>query len=310
MKSTPVPILLLVLLSAAAGLALEWVWPALSAAGICYLAAVAAAGLHANRDAPYLAAAGVSLATVFTGFVAAISEQATAATAVGRLLLLLAIWGAAVAITRLRRHWQQQRRANEETLQRFEQVATDNEQIMAVMAELQQALRDAEASYSSLVEHLPVHVVRKDRAGRITFANRTLCELLNRPIDEVLGRTDFDFFPSKLAEKYRQDDYNVISRREVFKDVEHYQGPDGTQRYMQVMKSPVIGGDGEVIGVQGIFWDVSENKRQEAELRESEVRKRALFEASMDAIILSDHEAKIVEFNRAAEKMFGYSRKQ
>ncbi len=66
----------------------------------------------------------------------------------------------------------------------------------------QQVLRDSEALYASLVENLPVHVLRKDLEGRFVFANRSFCELLDRPLAEILGRTDFDLFPEALARSF------------------------------------------------------------------------------------------------------------
>ena len=55
--------------------------------------------------------------------------------------------------------------------------------------------RAEEILYYSLVENLPVHVLRKDMEGRFVFANRSFCELVGRPFAEIVGRTDFDFFP-------------------------------------------------------------------------------------------------------------------
>jgi len=310
MKSSPALLLTLVLLALGLGMTLELAWPALRAAWLLYLVAIVVAGQKGGRTEPaWVVAALASLMALVTVGVSP-PPMATAAIVVERGLVLAAIWATAWLTVTLKRQAIQRQRIQQAAEQQIDELAAQLSQADAEFEDAQQALRDAEASYTSLVEHLPVHVVRKDLHGRITFANRTLCELLGRPLEDVLGRTDFDFFPPQLAEKYRQDDFRVMQRREVFRDVEQYQGPDNTLRYMQVMKSPVIDSAGAVVGVQGIFWDVSENKRQEAELRESEVRKRALFEASMDAIILSDHEGKIIEFNRAAEKLFGYTRRE
>ncbi len=65
---------------------------------------------------------------------------------------------------------------------------------------------------------------------------------------------------------------------------------------------------GDVIGIQGIFWDVTDRKVAEIQLRESELRKRSIFETAMDCIIFTDGEDRVVEFNRASEKTFGYQR--
>src|SRR5215469_1378412 len=74
----------------------------------------------------------------------------------------------------------------------------------------EQALRDSEALYHSLVENLPMNVFRKDPQGRFTFANRLFCETLGVASERVIGKTDFDFYQAELAEKYRRDDQQVI----------------------------------------------------------------------------------------------------
>jgi PAS domain-containing protein len=54
---------------------------------------------------------------------------------------------------------------------------------------LEQALRDSEAVYHSLVEQLPMNVFRKDREGRFLFVNALLCRTLGRRREEVLGKS-------------------------------------------------------------------------------------------------------------------------
>jgi PAS domain S-box-containing protein len=125
-------------------------------------------------------------------------------------------------------------------------------------------LRDSEALYASLVENLPVHVLRKDLAGRFTFANRSFCQLLGRPLQEILGKTDADFYPAELARKYREDDRRVAATGELFEDVEGNE-KDGELRYVQVMKSPVCDASGKIVGTQAVFWDVTARERAEAE---------------------------------------------
>jgi PAS domain S-box-containing protein len=78
--------------------------------------------------------------------------------------------------------------------------------------------------------------------------------------------------------------------------------------YVQVIKTPILDKKGNATGVQILFWDVTDRKQAEAELRESEMRKRAVFEAAMDSIVFTDQDGRIVEFNRASEAAFGYHR--
>ncbi|MCX6927608.1 MAG: PAS domain S-box protein, partial [Verrucomicrobia bacterium] len=58
----------------------------------------------------------------------------------------------------------------------------------------EQNLRTSEALYHSLVETLPQNIFRKDLQGRFTFGNQQFCKILNRSLQEIIGKTDFDFF--------------------------------------------------------------------------------------------------------------------
>ncbi|MCA9075787.1 MAG: response regulator [Planctomycetaceae bacterium] len=169
-------------------------------------------------------------------------------------------------------------------------------------------LKTAEAAYNSLVENLPVGLIRKDLEGVMQFVNQPVCKEFGLPLIEIVGKTDYDFFPHELAEKYRADDHAVIQSGEVFEDVESHRTPEGDWRYVHVIKAPVIDADGETVGVQLIFWDETDRKRAEEELKASEARKRAIFETSLDCLIISNEQGQIVEFNRAAEQTFGYTR--
>jgi two-component system NtrC family sensor kinase len=131
---------------------------------------------------------------------------------------------------------------------------------------MEETLREAEAVYHSLVETLPQNIFRKDLEGRVTFGNTNYCKVLGMPLDQLLGKTDFDLFPHHLASRYRDDDHNVLESGKIFDTVEEHVTPAGKRLYVQVMKTPVYGPDGRVAGVQGIFWDVTERKLAEQEL--------------------------------------------
>jgi sigma-B regulation protein RsbU (phosphoserine phosphatase) len=128
------------------------------------------------------------------------------------------------------------------------------------------ALADSEALYHSLVESLPVCIIRKDLQGRFTFANQAFCADVGRPLEQVVGRTDEDFYPEALAQKYRRDDRRVIETGEVVEDVEEHLARDESKRWVKVLKGPLRDARGRVIGVQGLFWDITERKQAEEDL--------------------------------------------
>jgi len=127
------------------------------------------------------------------------------------------------------------------------------------------ALVDSEAFYHSLVEHLPVSVYRIDPEGRITFGNTAYQNDIGRPMEELLGKTVFDLFPEAEAKKYSADDEKVIATGQVIHAVEEHYVRD-QQLYAEVLKCPVYDHQGRLVGVQGMYWDVTSRKRTEEQL--------------------------------------------
>jgi two-component system NtrC family sensor kinase len=134
---------------------------------------------------------------------------------------------------------------------------------------VEEALEKSEAFYHSLVESLPQNILRKDLDGRFTFGNGRFCTEIGSPLEQLVGKTDADFFPPELAAKYRADDLRVIEMGRSFEVVEEHVTPRGEKLYVQVIKSPVYDTFGRVIGIQGIFWDITEKYRAEADLRQA-----------------------------------------
>jgi two-component system, sensor histidine kinase and response regulator len=176
---------------------------------------------------------------------------------------------------------------------------------------VEQALMESEAFYQSLVETLPLAMLRKDLTGRFTFANRLLCEAFNRPLESIIGHSDHDFFPRELAEKYRADDRHVLEQRSTFETTEEFQTPAGDLRYTHVVKSPVYDSAGNLVGIQGIFSDVTEKERAERELVQTKARLQAVLDAATQVSIIStDVDGVINLVNTGAERMLGYSKEE
>jgi sigma-B regulation protein RsbU (phosphoserine phosphatase) len=133
--------------------------------------------------------------------------------------------------------------------------------------QVEEKLRDSEALYQSLVETLPQNIFRKDLQERFTFGNQQFCKVLGHPLEKIVGKTDFDFFPRELAEKYQHDDRQVIQTGKPFETVEEHQAPGQSKIYVQVVKTPLIGPNGDIVGLQGIFWDITEQRLAEEKIR-------------------------------------------
>jgi PAS domain S-box-containing protein len=181
---------------------------------------------------------------------------------------------------------------------------------------IEKALSESQALYHSFVEHLPAGVFRKDSEGRYIFVNSYFCRLKGLKAVEILGKTPRELATYEAAiESSRTPEMIGTQRTLADLGTEHhklimstgrsieleeiYPQPDGTIRYYQIVKSPVFASDGKIIGTQGIQFDITERKKSEIELKESEERYRRLVEFSPDAIAVHS-EGKIVYVNPAA----------
>jgi len=191
-------------------------------------------------------------------------------------------------------------------VQRAAELRRANETLEQEIADRKRAedvLEHSRALYSSLVETLPVQMLRKDLGGRFTFANRAFCKLLEKPLDEILGKTDFDFYPRDLAQKYREDDRRVVETGELFEDVERNE-KDGRVRYVQVLKSAVRDAEGKIIGTQAIFWDVTKRKEAEAALEQERYLLHALMDNLPHNIYFKDTASRFTRINKALARWF------
>ena len=133
--------------------------------------------------------------------------------------------------------------------------------------QVEEALRSSESLYHSLVETMPQNVFRKDLQGRFTFANQQYCRHFNQTMEEILGKTDFDYFPKDLAEKYTKDDQAVMQTGQTREIIETHHPVGHEITTVQVVKTPLHDHSGKIIGLQGIFWDITEKKRAEEQIR-------------------------------------------
>ena len=125
------------------------------------------------------------------------------------------------------------------------------------------------AHYRTLVQNLEQCIFLKDDQFRFVAVNPPFCRAADRPEEEVLGRTDFDCYPRALAEKFRADDRQVLLHGKRL-ETEEQSLIGGQQRTVRVVKTPVRDDSGRPVGVLGIFWDVTEQRSLEAQLRQAQ----------------------------------------
>ncbi|MBN1821276.1 MAG: PAS domain S-box protein [Prolixibacteraceae bacterium] len=138
---------------------------------------------------------------------------------------------------------------------------------------------ESRSLYLSFIEQLPNPVFRKDKEGRYILVNSEFCKLKNLKEEDIIGRKPMEIerlFNSgqkrqDLADKYAtlgEDIHKLILKTgKSYEEEEEYYGSKDNILYMQVKRMPVINSNGNIIGSQGIMFDITERKNAEQELQ-------------------------------------------
>ncbi|MBY0339459.1 MAG: PAS domain-containing protein [Acetobacteraceae bacterium] len=178
---------------------------------------------------------------------------------------------------------------------RFPGVLLDIEGRRATEAE-----RDRVAALlAAVMESVPGVVYAKDREGRILVANRGTAELIGRPPEAFLGRTDAEFLddPAEAA-AVMANDRRIMENGEAEQVEEEVRLADGTPAVWLSTKAPLRDREGHVVGLVGSSVDITARKRAERQLRElNETLEQRVAEAvaARAAALAALHEAQKME---------------
>ncbi len=131
---------------------------------------------------------------------------------------------------------------------------------------LEMALRINRANYNTLLNNIPQKIFYKNRDSTYVLCNEAFAKDLNIKPGEICGRTDYDFFPRKLAEKYINDDRRIMESGAA-EDIEEKYIVKDNEVFVRTYKAPLKDEKGETIGIFGIFWDITARKKIEEQLR-------------------------------------------
>jgi len=144
---------------------------------------------------------------------------------------------------------------------------------------LLKVLQEGEKQYKTLLNNIPQKIFYKDLDSIYVLCNESYARDLKIEPSLIKGKTDYDFYPKNLAEKYRADDKKIMkSGKKAEFDEEYMQ--DGKAKTVHTFKAPVKDKKGNTIGVFGIFWDITDKRRAEEDYLRSSARYKLLFEHS------------------------------
>ncbi len=188
------------------------------------------------------------------------------------------------------------RKQTEEALQlRLQQLVSENKQLtenfLAIGAELgsvlqrQQieiALQESEERFQAFMNHNPTVAFMKDEVGCFVYANESFERVFDVKLADLRGKTDFDWLPEEAARQVRENDAAVLATGQASEIIETLPMSNGNLRYLLVVRFPFQDSTGRYVG--GVAVDITDRKRVEEELRESQQQLSLAFEGSGDGL--------------------------
>jgi PAS domain S-box-containing protein len=132
----------------------------------------------------------------------------------------------------------------------------------------EEALTQEQYLMSTLMDNLPDHIYFKDSSSRVIRVNKAMAQFvgLNDP-DQVIGKSDFDFFTTEHAQQAYEDEQEIIRTGKLMNIEEKETHHDRPDTWVSTIKLPMYDKKGNIIGTFGISRDITERKKTDEEIR-------------------------------------------
>jgi PAS domain S-box-containing protein len=158
--------------------------------------------------------------------------------------------------------------------------------------------------YRTFLENIPLRLFIKNMDLSYIYCNRSYADDLKKHPEEIAGKTDRDFFPFDQAEKFLEDDKKVLEAGEPENREDQYL-LDGREIIVHMLKAPLRDENGTIIGLMGIFWDITQEKHREEEAAKNLAHIESLLSNRTDELekINQQLQREISEHQRVEERL-------
>ncbi|MBN1268297.1 MAG: PAS domain S-box protein, partial [Kiritimatiellae bacterium] len=192
-------------------------------------------------------------------------------------------------------------------------LAQSDKARLALLSVLEDA-RDAEASVRSnlhflqvLIDAMPYPLFYKDMQGRYLGCNRAFEQFFGKTREQIVGKTVHDISPEDVADTYYKADGQLLAEG----GTQVYEGPmvsaDGTHHEVLFSKATFNNTDGTPGGIVGAVMDITERKRAEEALQQSEARFREMAEMMPETVFEMDTSGRLTFVNQRAYHQWGFT---
>jgi PAS domain S-box-containing protein len=173
---------------------------------------------------------------------------------------------------------------------------------------MEQLVKENEARFRSIVETTREWIWQMDLDGKMTYNNPAFKEILGYDHEEVLGHNTLDYMHEEDRQRIEQMLQQLIPEKRGWTNlVVRWRHKDGTSRWLESNAVPILDLQGQMLGYQGADRDITERKRAEEALRESEERYRLIAENASDVIWTADMNLKMTYISPSCINLHGYT---
>lgn len=172
---------------------------------------------------------------------------------------------------------------------------------------VEKELKESYNIFNSIIENTTDAVFLKDLNGNYLMINSAGAKLVDKSVEEILGKDDRELFSPETAETIIRDDMEVIETGQT-KTYDEFTISGGKKTIYLSTKGVYRDHNGNVAGLFGISKDITERKIDEKALMESESKYRTIFENTGIAFAVMEEDTTISLMNNEAEKIMGYSK--
>lgn len=165
--------------------------------------------------------------------------------------------------------------------------------------------------YKNIIDSVDNIIFVKDTEFAYIVCNQAFEKFVGKPNNKIIGKSDYDLFDQEIADFFRKHDEIMFAEKKTKSNFEWVTYPDGKEAYLLTVKSPLMDGEGNLLGLVGNSADLTEKKRAEDALEISNDKFEKAFNQTPNMILITHLETgTIYDVNKTFERVSGYTREE